>query len=83
MYYSVTTYNRGQLDKVDQLDDQKITTHSKKVSCQSLLQWSEIDNMGQTQPIIIYRHDLLNPLTKAYVSWEVRLSVDRGKKCKR
>ena len=28
-------YNRGRLDKINQLDDRKITIHTEKVSCQS------------------------------------------------
>ena len=34
-FITVRCYNRGNLDKVDQLDDRKITVHSEKASCQS------------------------------------------------
>ena len=40
-------YNPGHLDKADQLDDRKITIHSKKVSSQSWLPQNEINNMDQ------------------------------------
>ena len=67
-------YNRDHLDKVDQLDDKKITRQSEKVSFQSLISRNKIDNMDRNQPVTTYRRDLLpgNLLKKTHVSWEVR-----------
>lgn len=61
--------NRGHLDKVDQLDDGKITIQSRKLVDNhnyhgtKSTTWIEINQLRT-----IYFCDLVNPLNKAYVS---------------
>ena len=61
--------SQGYLNKADiQSDNRKTTLHSENVSCQSLLQWNEINNMDRNHPITTHRCDILTPRRKLVLS---------------